>query len=182
MKKKPRARVGRAGDESREEAEVTSRCPGCSGFLKEEPLYKKKPSNLEVTSKGENHRLLWFCVHSFWYLFIWSKLEHIHYMPGRYLALFLHPGIFSLSSSICGSNNNKGSRLGLNWYCKSSVSTFPNTRRFLPLPSGNAGSEHDVLRVVFQIVLISNIYPFKQRWYLILKGHPFCWPGTWLRR
>ena len=59
---------------------------------------RKKPSDLEVTSKGENHRLLWFCVHSFRYLFFWSKLEHIHPMPSRHLALFLHPGIFSLSS------------------------------------------------------------------------------------
>lgn len=77
------------------------------------------------------------------------------------------------SSFIYCPDNNQGPRLGLHRYCKLSKSTFPNVE-CLPLLSGDAGCEHDVLGLVFPIVLFSNIYPFKQPRYLMLKGHLFC--------
>ena len=38
---------------------------------------------------------LWLCAHSFWYLFMWSEFQYIHYVSGRHLALFRHPEICS---------------------------------------------------------------------------------------
>lgn len=93
------------------------------------------------------------CVYSLQYCFMWAELENIHYLSSKHLALFPHPGIVSLSSFICCPNIHKWPVLELNWYCKSSEPTFPSTRTFLPQPSGNPGREHDVLGVVFHIVL-----------------------------
>lgn len=123
-----------------------------------------------------------FCVHSFQGRLSWSELEYLHSLAGRHLALFLPPGIFSLPFLYCPSNN-KGPRFGWTDTANYHKISIPK-HRFLPLLSGKAGHEHDVLGVVFQIVLFcfSNIYPFKQPRYFMLRGHQFCWPGTWLLR
>lgn len=126
-----------AGGEEREEVEMRLGALDAGDGQEKEPLCRKKLSDLEVASKSES------VTHSCGSV----------YTPGN-------------SSSGQNENTFIVSHVGT-WHCSfiqelsvvllfavlTIIINIPNIRRFLLPPAGNAGCEHGVLGVVFQIVL-----------------------------